>query len=255
MDFFITLSSGPTPNLPYNTPSHSKYFFDKPVELDGDYEVALVQTVFKDVHSPRLANIKIYPDSTTNDEFVFSLEGLEGESFDSIVRNLNNNIWMKFHSYTYRKKNSSMENDSNLDYNEIPVVKYDSKFSIFYVKLPKDWTYKIVDIDKNYIEMLDENTFKFNGSNFYFLKHFYVLTNLIDDQLTGDEEMSILKNFVFEKISSNVTSKEFVNPQYIKVKRNFISDLSLEYTPDLMKGSFLKGSIISTLHFRKINGF
>ena len=43
-------------------------------------------------------------------------------------------------------------------------------------------------------------------------------------------------------------------PQYVKLSKDYISELTLEYTPELYKSSFLEGTIISTLHFRRVNG-
>lgn len=255
MDFYITLSSGPTPNLPFNSPTYSKYFFEKAIELDGQYEVALVQSIFKGVHTRRFASLKIYPDSKSNDEFIVHFEAENGESYDSVVRRVNNELRMVFFSYPYKKTNESMDIEKSF---ETPYVKYDKNTYQFSFILPKEWKFLLFDVDKSRIELLkneESNEYRFDNSHFYHFKHFYALSNLVDDQITGDEPAQILSNFVFDKISSNVASKEFAYPQYVKLSKNYISEFTLEYRSDLYKSSFFKGTIISTLHFRKINGF
>lgn len=257
MDFYINLSSSPTPNLPLNSPTYSKYFFEKAIELNGQYEVALVQSIFKGVHSSRLATLKIYPDSKSHDEFVVHFEAEDGESYESVVRKLNNDLWMNFNSYSYKKFNGTMDIDISLNYQDIPSVKYNKKTHQITIVIPKDWKYMVTDQDKNRMTFLNNEEsakFQFNDSHFYHLRHFYTLSNIVGDQLTGDEPAPILSNFVLNDICLNFASKEFEYPQYVKLSKDYISELTLEYTTDLYKSSFLEGTIISTLHFRPVNG-
>ena len=184
MDFYITVSSGPTPNLPNNTTTFSKYYLEKAIELDGEYEVALVQSVFKDVNCSRLATLKIYTDSVSNDDFVFYMDAEEGEEYETVLKKLNNDIWMTFHSYVYKKVNSSMDIEVSVSYDEIPTVKFDSKTNEFNFNLPKEWKYELLNQDKSKITAIEQNKFKLSDSHFYYMRHFYVLSNLVDDQVT-----------------------------------------------------------------------
>ena len=59
MDFYITVSSGPTSDIPGNQTSWTEYNLKEAIELEGQYEVALVQSVFKDMHTVSLATINI----------------------------------------------------------------------------------------------------------------------------------------------------------------------------------------------------
>lgn len=261
MDFFVTVSSDPSSNLPENSISYAKYFLEKANEFDGQYEVALVQSVFKGFWSPRLATLKIYTNFKTNDEFNFYFEAEDGESYESVINEVNTNLSLSFQPYTYRKFKTHkigtvVENSETLEYDDIPNIKFDRNNNEFKINLPKDWKFDLLIEDKNQIKLTEnDKIYLFQGSHFFLNRHFYVLSNLIDKQLTGDESFQILSNFVFDKIYSNVALKEFEYPQYIKLSKNFKSEFSLEYRQDLNRSLFSKGTIISTLHFRKINGF
>ena len=54
---------------------------------------------------------------------------------------------------------------------------------------------------------------------------------------------------------SNVNKADINVPQYVKLQNQTINNFNIEYTADLEDQTLLKGNIISTLHFRKLNGF
>ena len=60
MDFYITINNGPTKDQPDNYTAECYYTQQEPIRLDGEYEVAVVQSIFKDVHSDIIANINIF---------------------------------------------------------------------------------------------------------------------------------------------------------------------------------------------------
>ncbi|CAF1137819.1 unnamed protein product [Brachionus calyciflorus] len=138
MDFFITLTSGPTKDQPDYDTAWSEYRPQNPIKLDGEYEVALVQSVFKNVHSNCLATINIFSPSQNMDMFPLKLYAKDGQSVEAIIKNANNklNEW----------------SSSQLVDQTIPTIVLNEENLEFSLDVPKDWTYFVMDVDKNHIE-------------------------------------------------------------------------------------------------------
>ena len=259
MEFYITVSSGPTSAYPFNKTSQSKYFTEKSIEFDGEYEVALVQAVFKDVHSNQLASLKILPDNENNEEFVFNIFADDGQNYDMVIDNFNSKLKQKFQNYSYKKKktnNQEFDVTIQLNYDNVPKITLDPITMQFNLNLPENWKFEIFDENSNYL--ISNNStkyYKFQSNKFNFMRHFFIISNLIDDQITGDEPTPVLTNICLTDIKSNVVVENIQNPRYIKLKKEYLTGFDLEYTSDIYSNTELKGTIISTLHFRKINGF
>ena len=124
----------------------------------------------------------------------------------------------------------------------------------FQMQLPANWHHFINEIDSFNLIQYSEKL-KFRNKNFYHPRHFYVFSNLIDDQVTGNTRNPVLTNFCLPETQSNVTVYNPNAPFYVKVKDNLIKDFNIQYLSTINDISNLSGEIISTLHFRKINGF
>ena len=89
MDFYITLTSGPTKHQPDYETTWCEYRPQKEIELVGEYEVALVQSIFKNVQSNCIATINIFPPSQNMDMFSLKINANDGESVETIIKNAN----------------------------------------------------------------------------------------------------------------------------------------------------------------------
>lgn len=65
----------------------------------------------------------------------------------------------------------------------------------------------------------------------------------------------LLSNFCLKDINSNCVSYTSLSPKYVKLKDKCIDQFDLTYSTNLKKITQLTRKIISTFHFRKINGF
>ena len=87
MDFYVTLSGGPAPDFPNNQSSWSEYYLKEPIQLDGEYEVALVQSVFKNVFCDSLATINILPSDYGMEMHSFQMDANYDEDAETIINN------------------------------------------------------------------------------------------------------------------------------------------------------------------------
>lgn len=236
MDFYVTLSSGPTPDFPNNQSSWSEYYLKDPIELEGEYEVALVQSVFKDVFRNSLDTINILPSNIGMEIHHFEMVANPGEDPETIIHNIN-------------KKFSTSFNSPN-----VPYFKLDKETLEFEIHLPENWHHFIMDID-SYNLIKDSEKLKFRNKKFYHPRHFYVFSSLVDDQVTGNTRHPLLTNFCLPETESNIVAFVPNTPFYTNVKDNLIKDINIQYSSTIYGESNLTGEIISTLHFRKVNGF
>lgn len=239
MDFFVTIPSGPTPDMPDSQTTWHELNFEKPIELEGKYEVALVQSVFKDVFTGSLATVNIFPSTSGMEMSSFDLSANDGESVEKIIERLNRKIFDEYYS-------------KNI---QVPVAQLNESKAEFTMDLPKGWQCFITDVDQNYL-VAEHPYYKFKNKNYHHLRHFYVFSNLVDDQILANNQKSqVLTNFSLGEIKSNVTQYNHNLPRYVKIKDNCIKNFTIEYSSSINAPTNLKGQIISTLHFRKANGF
>ena len=246
MDFYVTLSSGPTSGFPYNNTARSQYFLHKPIELDGEYEVALVQSVFKNVLNNKIGSFKIIPFNEKTNQLCLDIIPKDGESLEDLINSINKKI-----KKIYEKK----EKDNEINQSNIPKIIFNNSTLNFTISNTSDWIIILEDIDQNFILKNNDGSFKFISSQFYYPKHFFVSTNLIDDQFYGEELYPLLTNICLSEVKSDTICHQINKPIYVRVKSKYINEIEIEYSTDLYTPSFLKGTITSTLHFRKINGF
>ena len=236
MDFYVTVSNGPTPNLPGNQTAMSEFDLKEPIELVGQYEVALVQSVFKDVFSGSLATINILPPGTEMEMHRFEMVANDGDDAETIINNINYKMFLAY----------------NLS--STPYFKLDKDTLEFKLELPEGWHQLTIDVNTNYLSQSLQNL-KFKSNKFQRQRHFYVFSDLINDQITGSTCHPLLTNFCLSETNSNVVAYLENSPRYVKVKKNSIKNFNIEYSSSIYEATQLSGEIISTLHFRKINGF
>ena len=104
MDFYVTLSSGPTSGFPYNNTARSQYFLHKPIEMDGEYEVALLQSVFKNVFNNKICSIKIIPFNQNSNQLCIDIIPKDGESFEDVINSINKKIKKIYEPYKNVRK-------------------------------------------------------------------------------------------------------------------------------------------------------
>ena len=92
MDFYITINNGPTKDQPDNYTAECYYKHKEPIKLDGEYEVAVVQSIFKDVHSDIIANINIFPSSQNMDMYCIKIVANDGDTVKTIIQNTNQKL-------------------------------------------------------------------------------------------------------------------------------------------------------------------
>ena len=236
MDFYITVSSGPTSDIPGNQTSWTEYNLKEAIELEGQYEVALVQSVFKDMHTVSLATINILSSDFGMEVNRFQMLANDGDDAETIIKNLNQKMLSKF-------------KDSHA-----PYFKLDNETLEFEIELPYEWDHLIIDVDTSNLSQSQEK-FKFKNNKYNHPRHFYVFSNLIDYQITGNTMHPLLSNFCLSDFHSIAVAYSPNNPRYVRVKENLIKNFNIEYSPSIYSGNQLSGEIISTLHFRKKNGF
>lgn len=236
MDFYFTLSSGPISDLQNNEAALSEYKLEKAIKLEEEYEVALVQSVFEDVFTGSLATFNIFPLSSSMEMHSFKLSADDGEDVEKIIKNLNSKL-----SDFYSNQ-------------EKPIIEYNNHLNEFYLELPKGWQHYVTDLDESFLEH-SNGIFKFKNKKYFFQRHFFVFSNLIDNQVTGNSMHPLLTNFCLNEINSNFVSYTPLTPKYVKLKDKVIETFDLKYSTKLNEVSQLSGKIISTFHFRKINGF
>lgn len=236
MDFYVTISSGPSLDFSEKQALWTEFNLKRPISLDGEYHVALVQSVFEDIYPSSIATINILPNSHNIEMFSFKMDANDGEDAKTIIDNLNKKITDSFED------------------NRKPKVEFNEETLEFKLDLPDGWICFLTDVDKlHLVETVESH--KFLRKQFNQIRHFYVLSSLVEDQITGSEFYPLLTNICLEDVKSNFHVHVPNSPRYIKVKDNFIESFSLEYTSDINLNTQLPGKITSTLHFKKINGF
>ena len=98
----------------------------------------------------------------------------------------------------------------------------------------------------------DSDGYFFDSEDFNFIRHFYVLTDLVEKQLTSENE--ILTDIYFNQIDSKTSQAHIKNPRYVQIKEGVYNGFFLEFVKKLDQDIMIQGSIISTLHFRRKNG-
>ncbi|CAF0797707.1 unnamed protein product [Brachionus calyciflorus] len=136
MDFYITLTSGPIKHQPDYETTWCEYRPQKPIELDGEYEVALVQSIFKNVQSICIATINIFPPSKNMKCYLLKYAANDGESVETIIKNANYKL-MVWASSQLGGKPKIVLNEDNLE---------------FSLDVPEGWAYYVMDVDKNHID-------------------------------------------------------------------------------------------------------
>lgn len=239
MDFYVTIPSGPTTDMPDLQANWVDLNFEKSIQLEGEYEVALVQSVFQDVFTGSLATINIFPSTLGMEMFSFELFAKDGEPVQKIVERLNQNIFDEFYS-------------KNI---QVPTAKFNESTMELSFESAEGCQIFITNVDQNHIN-INDSIHKFKNKYFYHLRHFYVFSNLVSSQTVGSNQSSpLLTNFCLNEIKSNCVQYSHISPRYIKLKDNNIKNLNIEYSSSINSGTYLSGHIISTLHFRKKNGF
>ncbi|CAF1087047.1 unnamed protein product [Brachionus calyciflorus] len=115
MDFFITLTSSPTKHQPDYETTWCEYRPQKPIILDGEYEVALVHQ-----------NMDMFP---------LKINANVGESVETIIKNANYKL-MEWSSSQLVGNPKIIFNEDNLE---------------FCLDVPDSWAYYVMDVDKNHI--------------------------------------------------------------------------------------------------------
>ncbi|CAF0995969.1 unnamed protein product [Brachionus calyciflorus] len=208
MDFFITLTSGPTKDQPDNDTTWCEYRPQNPIRLDGDYEVALVQSIFKKVHSDCIATINIFPPTQNMEMFPLKLYANDGESVQEIIKNANVKL------FEWSALQLGGQSTPNIVLNE-------DNFE-FFLDVPEGWAYFVMDVVKNHIEdsyqKSNKTYFKFKNHKFNHLRHFYVKSSLVENKELGSSESPLLGSVYIKDMISNVNRADINTPHFVKVQ-------------------------------------
>lgn len=254
MDLYVTVSSGPTSGFPFNSTTYSQYFLEKPIQLEGEYEVALVETTFKNVFSNSLASFKFFRDENPSDGFIVNMDAKDGENFYSVIQNFNKMLSDEYLKLFFK----TIYNYDKISSDSITIPNFVYLNDQYELKIPIGYKIELLNIldDKLTLTKNETNVFcKFKDEKFSLPKHFFVSSDLIDDQYFGEEMFPLLTNFCLENNYNNIYSEinyKFDSPKYIKVNKQTISEFDLKYFRDLHSDIYHQGTIITTLHLRKI---
>jgi len=258
--FFITLPSNvKSPSHHVNIPSHFITNLASPLHLPNDeYEVALVEVsfplIYNNVYSEiGTSYIKFKADDGTMRKEAFRIPEQYYCSADELVDEINKlfppgfkgrldikgeepkkYVIMTTFEFETIKFHSTLANMLGFDKN---AMKFDIQNSAMHITINRRGTRHIA-----------ERVPSIHASLF----NVYIYTNIVEDQIVGNQLVPLLRTISLEGKSGEYVHKIFDSPHYLNLATDTIQHIEVKLATDL--GSlinFQTGKVIVKLHFRK----
>lgn len=248
-NFYLTLPSNSSmASFPNNTLSHYITALKRPIELEGDWEVALVSMQYP----TRWANIG--PDYC---RFQAKTEGGEWRetgvppgyygSNEDIVKAVNDALY-------------SAHADAGMDQQPVQYNKYDEKA---YIKLHPQFSIHLFDGIAQVLGYQKATTIKgpdwatpdYGVDVNHGVHCLYVYCDLVDDQIVGDSTVKVIQTIPLKHqpgvVRPLATYFHMVNPHYVPVSKRNTHTVEIHIRDDTGRDiSFIAGKVITKLHFR-----
>ncbi len=269
-NFYIDLpSNGSMEIYPSNTLANFTNQLVRPMELDGKYEVAMVEIIYPYPHTsvnPMQEYIQIFvgTELKPNDPFVTYLEKDGKKIYDRVTETkfLEAGVYqsvMQIHEhFRYMFHRNHME----LKYNVT-----DNRFAVFGFE-GNHYNVSKVSISSKLAEMLGfesggkaplelrENKYANHPPHFLGdLKPMFVYCNVIENQLIGNKSAPLLRVVCPDEHNSgnSTVSEKYIKPYYLKVNKSYIDAIQISIqTEEGLPYPFKTGTpLVLKLQFRR----
>jgi hypothetical protein len=252
MSFYLTLPSNSSMQyFPNNALSNYSTKLSNTVELNGKYEVALVELMYpinwKICHS---GNILIKNDKK---DFVksYSITINAMDNINDILNNINvefknDNVFVKF-EYDNITKKVGIELHPGFDLEFLNGLHNEFGFRAEKFQSPP------IEHGPHFYHSYESISNKLNS-----IKALYLYCDIVEHQYVGDSKNALLRTVVVENEHKygDYINNIFTTPHYVPIKRISFETIELQITDDTgSKVHFSSGKIIAKLHFRKIINF
>ena len=248
MSFYVTRNSSKK-DFPDNSLTHFTTKLGKPIKLEGEYEVSLVEMIYPKNWKYRADGFiqlfgnfdEKYPGTSVKVEFFVN------ESFKELIVRLNNLI-------------SLTDIVIELEYNELVgkmFLQIPEKCKVVFtngIEAAFGFTESsfIGEVENNQVRAYHSQNIvntKLNKIN-----SLYIYTDIVEYQIVGDVNAPLLQVVSTSYDNANIVEKIYDAPHYIPVLRNNIETIEIDIRSDLgEKIHFQSGQVIIKLHFRRKN--
>ena len=247
-EFYVYLPSNSShQHFPDNTVSHFCTRLRKPLDLSGEYEVALVEvtlpTLWKNIDHKR-CRLAINMDGKSWQEF-----GVTQGFYDSNTR---------FLTELARVTEDATGGNKLLHYDDrqrkLSVVLPDNTSLKLYKGLAEILGFKNAKLLHGPRTLRPSGTVDVNHG-VYLL---YVYVNIVESQLVGDAEVPLLRTVFFNAAAKKNKASEmaytnYTSPHYVRVNKSFVQDIEIDIRDHTgERVPFLVGPSNVKLHFRQI---
>ena len=275
MSFYVTLPSNGSMDI-YKNNKQSNYSnkLSIPLTLTSNYEVALVGISYFEYIKVNMGKISFTNALDYNELLSLEVYVFESEPIEHFVQRINKAIDEKIVQKLYTQSNLKNSDFDKITEQTIKTNLKDKKRLNFEVKknklymiVPENQFVKIEgDLLINYFDIGEKTSY--NGlveieikilslyKQINIINVMYVYTDIIEDQIVGDQLVPLLRNIITHKKFNHPVSHEFENPHYVRVNKSFISSINIDIRDTLgnnIQFSEKYSQVICKLHFRVKN--
>ena len=252
MSFYLTLPSNSSMQyFPNNSLSNYITKLSNTIELNGKYEMALVEIMYpvnwklpnhdsiliRNINKDFTKAYSIVFDALENVDEIFKKFNLQLKNDDVLVKFAYNDITKKVEIELYPDFELEFLND----------LQYEFGFRAKSFQSPSKQygPYKYI-------------AYESISSHLNSVKALYIYCDIAEHQHVGDSMNSLLRNVIIENNLKfgDYINNTFTSPHYIPLKHNSFETIEIQITDDTgSKVHFSSGKIITKLHFRKVINF
>ena len=243
MSFYATLPSNSSKqDFPKNTMTHFITKLKNKINLDGTYEVAVVQVMFpKNWKYREDAAILLYDFTVSSDKPVAEIK-VEFFGYKTLTDLLSRLIqYIKLTTVVFEIEMSV----NNIIHMQIP-----SGCRIIF----ENGLNEVLGFDNNVFEGADDVIYKSDykvSNNLNTIYGLYIYTDIAEYQIVGDESAPLLC-VTSTSGNTDIIDKIYDSPHYVKVARNNIETIEIDIRSEFGKPiQFKSGQVVIKLHFRK----
>jgi hypothetical protein len=277
MSFYITLPSNVNNNVVENTQSNYTTTLQTPIEVVGEYEVALVEFAYREFIEVDLGKILVKFKNDNNFRQC-KIIAYENEPKDHFITRLNFRMSHYFSLLEYYSKDINVYEDNELKIAELIKTKfnkadYEKVFASIkpicpkieksadglHLKIPEG-SIKFEGYAQNLFnaktELNSDHTFVLFSELLNFYDYMYVYCDIIQYQRIGDQYGQLLRTITKTSDFNKTIEKIFIHPHYLPVSNSIINTINIRITDpsgNQVKFGNINSKVIAKLHFRPKN--
>ena len=271
--YYITLSSLASGSYFKNSPSNFKVQLPQPLQLDGKWEVALVEITYQQTwhNFPENAIIEIlkrmpssYKAATITDKQFKLLSDIKKSDVNNDKGDTYVLVPVEISKGNYNGPGEIITEIANqakccTDFS----INYDRFGKRMHLKWPdmiafnkNDTIRRALGLSKPDLSTIEYDVYKtpLKGSDCFIptIPALYVYGDMVEYSIVGDVSVPLLRTVPVTGEAGHNINHSFVRPYYIPVSRGYINSMEIQITSATGKEvQFKGGEVICVLHFRK----